>query len=327
MNIDYMVKSYSIEYLRISEDKKVFYFRLAANTPQTVLYKVYNTYLGFVQHHGIMELSPNVEYFISMPNTSKNRYVVFSDYHTLGTVGMFGLDGNYDYYLMDKNNYIKNISKDFTVQQKWDTDYIISEIFRDNVYNNEFVSVEEGDVVFDIGFNYGFFSLNSLQYNPKKIIGFEPNPKLCRKYNFYLDLPEIELHQIGLSDKTEIVTFYENEYSGRGTTLSDINQTDVASSFDVQMVSINEFIETYSIDRIDYLKVDCEGGEYAIFNSIDKKFLKEKVKKIALEFHHPITDKKVINLINILKDCGDFKVKVSYEDGASTGMIYATKNK
>lgn len=323
MNIDYMVKSYSIEFVRLSDDKKVIYFKLASSVPQKVLYKVYNTYLGFVQFHGSMDLQPNVEYFVATPYTSKNRYVVFSDYHTLATVGMFGLDGNYDYDSIDKNDYIKNISKDFTVQQKWDTDYIIAEIFRDKVYNNEFISVEDGDIVFDVGFNYGFFSLDALQYNPSKIIGFEPNPKLCRKYNFYLNHPKIELHEIGLSDNIETVTFYENEYSGRGTTLADVNQTDVLSSFDVQMVSINEFIKTYSINKIDYLKVDCEGGEYAIFDSIDKKFLKDRIKKIALEFHHPVTDEKVMKLLNILKDDGGFEIKV--EDCGATGMIYARK--
>ncbi len=323
MNIDYMVKSYSIEFVRLSDDKKVIYFKLASNTPQKILYKVYNTYMGFVQFHGSMDLQPNVEYFVATPYTSKNRYIVFSDYHTLETVGMFGLDGNYDYDSIDKNDYIKNISKDFTVQQKWDTDYIIAEIFRDKVYNNEFISVEDGDIVFDVGFNYGFFSLDALQYNPNKIIGFEPNPNLCRKYNFYLNHPKIELHEIGLSDKIETVTFYENKYSGRGTTLSDVNQTDVLSSFDVQMISINEFIKTHSINKIDYLKVDCEGGEYAIFDSIDKKFLKDSIKKIALEFHHPITDEKVIKLLNILKDDGGFEIKV--EDCGATGMIYAKK--
>lgn len=325
MEIDYMVKSYSIEYLRLSEDKKVVYFKLASAKSQKVLYKVYNTYLGFVQFHGSMDLEPNTEYYIALPYTSKNRYVVFSDYHTLATVGMFGLDGNYDYDKIDKNNYIKNISKDFSIQQKWDTDYIISEIFRDRVYNNDFVSVEEGDVVFDVGFNYGFFSLDALQFNPNRIIAFEPNLNLCKKYNHYLNHPKIELHQVGLSDKNETVTFYENEYSGRGTTISDINQTDVASSFDVKLVSINEFIKNNSIDRIDYLKIDCEGGEYAIFDSIDKTFLKEKVKKVALEFHHPLNDKKVIKLLNILKECGGFNVRILYEDGGSTGMIYAKK--
>lgn len=325
MNIDYMVKSYSIEYLRLSEDKKVVYFKLAGDKPQTILYKIYNTYLGFIQEHGRMDLEPNVEYYVATPYTSKNRYIVFSDYHTLAIVGMFGLDGNYHYNSIDKNNYIKNISKDFSVQQKWDTDYIIAEIFRDRVYNNDFVCVEEGDVVVDVGFNYGFFSLDSLQYNPNKIYGFEPNPTLCGKYYYYFNDPKIELFQAGLSDKAETVTFYENEYSGRGTTLADVNMTDVASSYEVQMVSVNDFIQTAKIDKIDYLKVDCEGGEYAIFESIDKKFLKNNIKKIALEFHHSLHDEKVINLLNILKNDGEFDINIVYEDGGSTGMIYAKK--
>ncbi len=35
--------------------------------------------------------------------------------------------------------------------------------------------------------------------------------------------------------------------------------------------------------------------------------------------------KKVVKLLNILKECGGFNVRILYEDGGSTGMIYAKK--
>ena len=319
-----MIIPYSIEFLGLSENKEYIHFRLLSESPQKIIYKLYNSYLGFVYFEGEMDLQPNGEYYVATPHTSNARYIVFTDYYTLQTVGMFGLIGNYDYNEIDKNNYIKNISKDFTNIQKWDVDYIIAEIFRDKVYNNEFVCVEEGDVVFDVGFNYGFFSLNASQYNPKKIIGFEPNPKLCKKYNFYSNLPNVQLNEFGLSDKTQLVTFYDNEASGRSTTLSDLNQIGIINSYEVQMVSINEFIKTNSIHKIDYLKVDCEGGEYAIFESIDKGFLKNNVKKIAIEFHHPPSDIKVVNLIETLNKA-EFELLLNYTDGEPTGIIYARK--
>jgi predicted RNA methylase len=59
-----------------------------------------------------------------------------------------------------------------------DINYILNEIINLNVYNNEFVSINEGDIVIDIGVNFGLFTLDALRYNPSKIIGYEPNPKL-----------------------------------------------------------------------------------------------------------------------------------------------------
>ena len=44
-------------------------------------------------------------------------------------------------------------------------------------------------------------------------------------------------------------------------------------------------IERYSIDHVNYMKVDCEGGEYSIFKDENMEFLKNKVDFIAMEMH------------------------------------------
>ena len=84
------------------------------------------------------------------------------------------------------------------------------------------------------------------------------------------------------------------------------------------------FILHNNIDKIDYLKVDCEGAEYSIFESIPFDFLKDNVKKVAIEFHHQIKDKKVQTLINKLKNC-NFTLKIVYEENSNIGLIYGKK--
>ena len=75
------------------------------------------------------------------------------------------------------------------------------------------------------------------------------------------------------------------------------------------------------LDKIDFLKIDCEGGEYEIIEHINKDFLQSKVDKIVLEYHHFKDEDKLRSkqLIDKLINC-NFTVKIK------GNMIYC-KNK
>jgi FkbM family methyltransferase len=234
---------------------------------------------------------------------------------------MFGLGGEIDYSTIPYSYYIKSIIPSLDYNGKKDMHYILNEIFYQKVYNNDFVCVAENDIVFDIGFNYGFFTLDALTYKPKKIIGFEPNPKLVKLFN-QLEIDSVELHKAAVSDKTGTTIFYENNFSGKSSIHSDVNADTKLNSYEVNIYSFNDMAEQYNV--IDYLKVDCEGAEYEIFQSIPKEFLTNRIRKIALEFHHNINDIKVVKLIDKIKECG-FETKLDYKDGDVTGMLYARK--
>jgi hypothetical protein len=50
-------------------------------------------------------------------------------------------------------------------------------------------------------------------------------------------------------------------------------------------MSFLDLVVDYDIPHIDYLKIDCEGGEYGIFTEMNIPYLKNNVKHIAVEFH------------------------------------------
>ena len=316
-----MIKDYSILFNGMSDGNKIFYYSLNSNTPKSIIMKVYNQYLEYVEYESSLTLDPGINYWTSVNSNLTNRYVEFIDANTFDIVGMFGLNGSIDYNKIDYNGYIKSILPKLDVNGKKDIHYILNEIFYEKIYNNDFVCVAENDIVFDIGFNYGFFTLDALTYKPKKVIGFEPNPKLVKLFN-YLDIDSVELHQVAVSDKAGSTIFYENSFSGKSSIHSDINSDTSLNSYQVNICNFNDMAEQY--DVIDYLKVDCEGAEYEIFESIPKEFLTNRIRKIALEFHHNINDIKVVKLIDKIKECG-FETKIDYKDGDSTGMLYARK--
>jgi FkbM family methyltransferase len=316
-----MIKDYSILFNGVSDGNTRFHYSLNDNTAKSIIMKVYNQYLEYVEYESTFVLQPDVNYWTSVPSNNKGRYVEFRDVGTLEIVGMFGLNGEIDYDNIPHSSYIKSIVPSLDYNGKKDMHYILNEIFYQKVYNNDFVCVAENDIVFDIGFNYGFFTLDALTYKPKKIIGFEPNPNLVKLFN-RLNIDSVELHQSAVSNKAGSTVFYENNFSGKSSIHSDVNSDTSSNSYQVNICSFNDMAEQY--DVINYLKVDCEGAEYEIFESIPNEFLTNRIRKIALEFHHNINDIRVVNLISKIKQCG-FETKIDYKDGDSTGMLYARR--
>jgi FkbM family methyltransferase len=217
--------------------------------------------------------------------------------------------------------YLDVIREELSDIDKQDIDYILNEILNLNVYNNDFVSVNEGDVVVDIGVNFGLFSLDALQYKPSKIIGFEPNPRLNHFFK-KMNIPLVELTQGAISDKNGKVTFYENEFPGRSSLHSNMSTNTIKSSYEVDVYDINDILNKY--DKINYFKVDCEGAEYEIFQAIDMDVLCNKIDKIAIEFHNPPTDLKVVELVSKIASA-DFNTKIDFDGNGTTGMLYARK--
>jgi len=220
------------------------------------------------------------------------------------------------------DKYLEIIQSELSYTDIADINHILNEILNLNVYNNEFVSVSENDVVMDIGVNFGLFSLDALQYNPKKIIGFEPNPKLIQYFG-KLNVPNVELHQAAISNRNGKIIFYENAFPGRSSLHAEKSSDTIKSSYEVEVYNINDVLKPHN--KINYLKVDCEGAEYEIFEAMDMGILSTNIDKIAIEFHNIPTDLKVINLVSKIQSAG-FETKMDYVEGSGdTGMLYARK--
>jgi len=315
--------SYNIIINSVSDNFRKVDFKTNSLNTEKVKVFVKNNYFNSIEYETTLEMAPNCGYWFSTLLNHKNRVVEFRDYYTETLVGLFALDGLANFTEYDINDYAKKSYINSDKGGKWNILAVFNEIIGHKVYHNDFVNVEENDTIIDIGFNYGLFSMVSLKNNPKKIIAFEPNPKLVLNYQKFFNHEKIELHQKAVSNKEGLVTFKENNDPGMSTLLSDINTHNVNNTYEVELCNFYKFIQKNNIDYIDYLKVDCEGSEYNIFESIPKKYLSTKIKKIALEFHHKFEDEKVQNLYNKILDCG-FETKVVH-DGSSLGMIYAKK--
>jgi FkbM family methyltransferase len=314
---------YNIIINSISDNFRKVDFKTNSLNTEKVKVFVKNNYFNSIEYETTLEMAPNCSYWFSTPLNHKNRVVEFRDYYTETLVGLFALDGSINFAEYDINDYAKKSFINSSKGGKWNILTVFNEIAGYKVYHNDFVNVEENDVVIDIGFNYGLFSMISLKNNPSKIIAFEPNPKLVSNYQKFFNNEKIELYQKAVSNRTGIIIFNENNDPGMSTLLSDINTHNINATYEVELINFYQFLQENNINQIDYLKVDCEGGEYDIFDSIPNEYLTNQVKKIALEFHHKFEDEKVQKLYNKIISCG-FETKIMHDNG-SIGMIYAKK--
>jgi len=318
------MRDYSIKFGGINDLKNSFFYSLNSKKNKKVIIRVYNSYLDYMEYEERLELSPEFNFWTYIPSNNKNRYVEFRDEETLEIVGLFGLDGVIDIEDFDNFKYVKTIFNDLKPGEKHNVYVVFNEITSQRTYNNDFICVEKDDLVVDIGFNYGLFSMTSLRYHPGRIIAFEPNPKLVKTFKGYFKESMIELHQKAVSNKNGHAIFYENLDPGMSTIFEDINNVSGEDSYEVEVINFNDFIISNNIEKIDYLKVDCEGAEYDIFETMPDDYLKNNIMKVAIEFHHKLSDIKVQDLIERLKR-NDFNIELVYEENSNIGLIYGKK--
>jgi len=144
------------------------------------------------------------------------------------------------------------------------------EIFIDKIYERH-VRVEEGDVVFDIGASLGPFTFSILDKSPSQVFAFEPSYE--------------EFKTLVLNTRHGNVTHINK---GISNIVGEFNFTDVfdlTGNHKLYSTSFKKVIEDYGIKKIDFLKTDCESGEYEIFTLDNLFWIKNNVKKISGEWH------------------------------------------
>ena len=162
--------------------------------------------------------------------------------------------------------------------------------------SNEIKSVrkflkEDVKVIFDIGANYGNYTNELLKYFPKSTYylfepGRLPYEHLLNKFKNY---PNIRVFNNAISDTNSTQLLY---YDKKGSGLGSLHKRKLEHfniKFDkyeeVKLISLNTLFKNDFDDKsfkIDFCKIDIEGHELTVLNTIKNNF--EKFRLIQFEF-------------------------------------------
>ena len=172
---------------------------------------------------------------------------------------------------------LKEFDWGFIEKVEWIKSLIEKEVFIDDVYQKQF-KVQEGDVVVDFGASVGPFTHLIKENNPSKVYCLEPHPETFEKLVENVSDENVVCinKAVAASDRVITECSYFNEtmlYTNK-----DIRQ-------EISTISFKDFIEENNIEKIDFLKTDCEGGEYDIFNRENIGWIMKNVHRISGEWH------------------------------------------
>ena len=190
---------------------------------------------------------------------------------------MINLD-NFNWGWMD-NPTNKTLTRGDTTKSfsQWHKDAITKEIFEEKLYE-KFFTVDEGDVVLDIGASVGPFTYSILNNKPKHVYCVEPSPEELETLILNTQHGPVTIINKGMSDQ-------EGEFEFNLFGLNGGKNIAKSTTFD-------RIKEEYNIEKIDFIKTDCEGGEYSIFNNKNFFWIKENVKKVVGEWHLETPERK-----------------------------------
>ena len=189
-------------------------------------------------------------------------------------------------------------------------------------YYDKNFKINENDNIVDVGAHIGLFALYASQYCKNgKIYCFEP---IKENYNLLLENIRINknkniiAYNQAVTKKSSIVKIFLNkDESGHSMFIENKNFRNINSK------SLSDIFAENNIEKCNFLKLDCEGTEYEIIESVKSELL-EKIQKTVIEYHMADTNPELLEkLISRLKQFS-FKVytKPLFND---IGFVYGKK--
>lgn len=207
---------------------------------------------------------------------------------------------------------------------------VIHEIFIQKIYDIKLIGYEV--VVIDIGMNVGVAShFFASMPNVKAVYGYEPFPETFQEAVFNSALnPSLKnnlmLFNVGVSDRNckKTITLFESGSLSASTIESNTTFTKInGHEVEVELMSAKDVITTLVQKHPNtplVLKIDCEGEEYAIFESLRNSHLLSNVTAILVEWH----EKGLNPIASFLIDHG-FQFHHIPNKELNSGMVYAFK--
>jgi FkbM family methyltransferase len=156
------------------------------------------------------------------------------------------------------------------------------------------IFAEKEIIAFDVGANIGDYTdMISRFFKNNRIYAFEPHPKsyelLKQKFK---GKDNIILYQFGLGSSnysTKLYDYKDSDFSPHASTygemFNDIYKRET-TSYEIEVITLDSFIEREKIESIDLLKIDVEGGELEVLKGAKEALSRNKIKIIQFEFNY-----------------------------------------
>lgn len=185
--------------------------------------------------------------------------------------------------------------------------WAVKETFLDAFYTKYGVDIQNGWTLIDIGAAFGDFSIYAAYGKPQTIIyAFEPFPASY----------ELLIKNLALNAIDNVIAFQEAVWCRDGELALDVSEgeplkvvskdADLNSESDdiviIEALTLKTFLDRQRLEKVDLLKLDCEGAEYKILMEAPSALA--KIDRIIMEYHDIDASQNHNQLISFLEGKG-----------------------
>jgi FkbM family methyltransferase len=147
-------------------------------------------------------------------------------------------------------------------------------------------------VVLDIGANVGHFSARIKSFSPDaQLFAFEPHPRTFLTLKRAAEEHGFEAIQAACGDATgrlKLFDYGDTPGSQHATLHSEVmtvvHKAGEVASWDVDSTTVDDFVKSRGLERIDLLKIDTEGHELSVLHGARQVLEQKLVSVIQFEF-------------------------------------------
>ena len=189
-------------------------------------------------------------------------------------------------------------------------------------YSRSNFRINTNDVIIDIGAHIGLFTLYASQYCKNgTIFCFEP---VDENYDILVDnitqnnLKNVKPFKSAVSKSESTITIYRNKDEAGHSMFSFTSH-----ALKVDSISLKKIIDENSVNQCNLIKIDCEGAEYEIIESLPLEYFK-KISKLIIEYHFADSKPKLVNDLKTKLMTASFKIS-TVSHSSDMGLLYAIK--
>lgn len=174
-----------------------------------------------------------------------------------------------------------------------------------------------GQTFLDIGANIGYLSLfcSKLVGSSGRVIAFEPGDfafNLLKRNKELNKFDHLEIYQAGFGERDEIVEFNSGApglevYNSLGNIVHPSADPTQFNKISVQLFQGSTWLRNHNIEHIDLMKLDVEGGEYAVLKGMREMFQSQKISRLLIEITNEMSQAfgyHSSDIILMLRECG-----------------------
>ena len=161
-----------------------------------------------------------------------------------------------------------------------------------------------GSTALDIGANRGIFSywMHKKVGLNGRVIAFEPQPELTQKLHALkntFSMLRLEIADIGLSSENKTMKMYRPKNHWGGATIESSSSSDSLEELDVNVKTLDSYLDEEVASSVRFIKCDVEGHEVAVLEGGIQTILRGKP-NVLLECHDAMNPS--CKIFRLLKD-------------------------